>query len=287
MMKQLLHAAIIFHILVSSALAQSISHISGINIEPNASLDLTYQIVPDYDPVEKVIAGWKGDKLQYFISVDKLPAGWLDPEKYFQGLAQDLRSTGRSVETAKSGNYKAMGSLTGQYLEFLSKSSPLAEPTSQVAHFLTDGKVSFIAFATLNDKTAKNLMLEESKLLFQSSSLSTEKTAQTTLTKAESPYFGTWKWSGTTGNGVSTVSTILMKDDLSFTADVIIENKVVFNATGIWSVSGKRLLWTYIHSEPILPADKREDEDNIVSLDGSRLVLRSKLSGKEREYFKQ
>jgi hypothetical protein len=286
-MKLLRRAAFILIALISQTPAHGLVLPSGIAVDPDPSLDLTYQVVPDYDPVEKVIAGWMGDKLLYFVYVERLPAGWLDHDKYFQGLIRDLRAAGRSVETTKSGKYKAVSSLTGEYLQIQSKPSPQAAPSSQVVHFITDRKLAFVAFATLLDKGSADRMLEETKLLFQSASLQTIAPTNIGSVRSESPYVGTWKWSGAAPSGIPAIATMTLKDDLSFSSELTIGGRIVFRGVGVWSISGQRLLWTYLRSEPPLPADKREDEDETVTFDRGRLVLRSKLSGKEREFLHQ
>ena len=283
-MKLLRRAAFIFIALISQAQAHGLVLQSGIAVDPDPSLDLTYQVLPDHDPVEKVIAGWMGDKLQYFVLVERLPAGLLDHHKYFQGLISDLRAASLSVETTRSGKYKAVSSLMGQYLQIQLKSSSQAAPSIQVVHFITDRKVAFVAIATLIDKSSADRMLEETKLLFQSASLPTTAPTNTGWVRSESPYVGTWKWSGAAPSGSPAIATMTLKDDLSFSSELTIGGRTVFRGVGVWSISGQRLLWTYLRSEPPLPADKREDEDEIVVFDRDRLVLRSKLSGKEREF---
>lgn len=290
-MKLLRRAAFILMALMSQAQAQGLVLPGGLAVDPARSLDLTYQVIPDYDPNEKVIAGWAGDKLQYFVTVEKLPAGWLDADKYFQAFLRDMRAADRSVDTGRSGKYKAASSLSGQYLEVLSRSSPQAAPTTQAVHFITDGKLAFLGIASLTKNGTADRMLEETRLLFQSSSLPGAAPAPTApvapVVKAESPYVGSWKWSGTAPNGRPAVSRMSLRNDLSFSTDLTVDGKVVFRATGVWSVSGKRVLWVYLRSEPALPQDKRQDEDEIVSLDKGRLVLRSRLSGKDREFLQQ
>ena len=114
-MKLLRSAVLVLSAFLSQAQAQNLILPGGLAVDPDSSLDLTYQVIADYDPVQKVIAGWTGDKLKYFVSVEKLPSGWTDHNKYFQGLLRDLRAAGRSVETVRSGSYTASTSLSGQY----------------------------------------------------------------------------------------------------------------------------------------------------------------------------
>lgn len=272
---------------VSQAQAQSLVLPAGIAVDPSPPLDVTFQVVPSYDPDEKVLAGWEGDKLLYFVTVDKMPAGWLNADQYFQGLVRDLRAAGRIVATAKSGKYKSTAALSGQFLLLRHRSASEAAAGSQAVHFLTDGKVAYLAFATLVDQGAEDRMLDESTLLFQSAFLPVGGSPQAAKKTSESAYVGTWRWSGTAPDGKPATAMMILKEDLSFSTEIKSQGVLVFNAAGVWSVSGGRLFSNIMRSQPPLPADKKEDEDEIVSLDGDRLVLRSKLSGKEREFLRQ
>lgn len=286
-MKLLLRLALFLGALLAQSLAHGLALPGGITVEPPSSLDLTYQVVSDYDPVEKVLAGWAGDKLQYFVSVEKLPPGWTDHAKYFQGLVRDFRAAGRSVETAGSGSYATASTLSGRYLLIRSRPSSQAAPTSQTVHFITDGKVTFVAIATLTEKDAEARMVEETQLLFRSASLSGPGAGEPSSVKAETPYVGTWKWLGTAPDGRSAASTITLKADLSFSLDLVISAAVAFRGVGVWSVSQQKVYWRYLRSEPPLPADRLEDEDDVVAFDRARLVLRSRSTGREREFLRQ
>jgi hypothetical protein len=286
-MKILRIARFILLALFSQAQAQPLVLPSGIAVDPAPPLELTFQVVPSFDPHEKVLAGWEGDKLLYLVTMEKLPAGWLNPDKYFQALVSDLRASGRSVESTRSGKYKGTSTLSGQFIMLRHKSASQAAGVSQAAHFLTDGKVAFIAFATLMDESAEDRMLEETTFLFKSAFLPTGESVLAAKATSETPYVGTWQWSGAAPNGNPAAASMILKEDLTFSTEVKSQGVVVFNAAGVWSVSGRTLFWTYIQSQPPLPADKKEDEDEIVSLDRDRLVLRSKLAGKEREFLRQ
>ena len=63
---------------------------NGLAIKLLEQLDLTYQIIPDYDEREYVLAGWDGEDLQYFSAFSKLPPGWLVADKWFAGFKRDL-----------------------------------------------------------------------------------------------------------------------------------------------------------------------------------------------------
>lgn len=282
-------AALLLTTVVFAAQAESFILPGGMTLEPDASLDLTYQVIPGFDENSKVVAGWSGDKLQYFLTLEKLPSGWLDSEKYFTGLVRDLRAAGRAVETGRQGDYKTRANLSGAFIEILTKPSAQAASSTQVAHFLTDGNVSFVAVATLIDKSGADRMLAETTLLFKSAALSGSGDSGFSAFSAksnESPFFGTWQSNSLAPNGRPMVTTTILKDDLSFVSEISLDGKRVFSAVGVWSVKGKQIYWTYVRSNPPLPDNNKEDEDEIVSFAEGRLVLRSKLSGKEHEFVR-
>lgn len=267
--------------------AQSLVLLGGLGMTPDASLDLTYQVVKELDEKEKVIAAWSGDKLLYTVSSERLPAGWTDPDDYFKGLMRDLRGTGRSLTVGRSGSYKTGSALTGNFQEYQLKEATQPAAVTLVAHFLTDGTTTFLSIATLIDPTAADQMLKDSQLLFQTATLVTGDAAPAAEPKAEAPYFGTWTAQATAPNGKPAHAVVVLKEDGTFSADITIGDKPSLRGVGAWWVSGKRLIWNYTGSAPELPVAARKDEDDIVSFEGNRLLLRSVLSGKEREYIRQ
>jgi hypothetical protein len=260
----------------------------GMSLEPDSTLDLTYQVVPSLDEIEKLVVGWSGDKIQYAITVEKLPPGWLDSGEYFSRLVGDLRASGRTVDTGRRGDYKATSGLRGAFMEIRSRSATRTEVITQVGHFLTNGTVAFIAFATLLNKSSADRMLEESTLLFKSAAIVSTQLSEVPRRRAESPYFGTWQATSLAPTGQRVIADVVLKDDLSFTARVSsLDGRSVFSAVGVWSVNGKSMYWTYIRSVPPLPDDRKEDEDEIVLHSGDRLLLRSTTTGKEYEYIRK
>jgi hypothetical protein len=74
------------------AMAEPYVMAQGLAIDIGEEIDLTYQVVESYDENEKVLAGWKGDGLQYFITLEKLPDGLQNGRDYFTALLRDLRA---------------------------------------------------------------------------------------------------------------------------------------------------------------------------------------------------
>lgn len=285
-MNLLRRAALVFIAFAAQASAQSLVHPGGIAVDSDPSIDITYQVIPGYDPVEKVLAGWLGDQLQYFVSVEKLPPGWTDHDKYFEALIRDLRLAGRSIETARSGQYQSESALIGHYVEILSKGSEPSKQATQDFHFIANGDVAFVAIATLTDNSSADRMLEETKLLLQSASLAEGGLPQEVIS-AETPYVGSWESNAKAPNGSNSTTTMILNNDLSFSIKRITQGDPVFNAVGVWSLSGERIRWTYLRSEPPLPSNEREAIDEVLSFDADRLVLRSERSGGESEFIRQ
>lgn len=286
-MKLLRIVAIFLMTLFARAEANPLVLSSGIAVKPAASLDLTYQVIPDYDPNEKVIARWDGDKLAYFLTVEKLPPGWLNPEQYFTGFMRDMRDSGRKIEQLSTGKYKGVASISGQFIEFRSKAASEDSGSTQVVHFLTDGKVSFVAVATATGKLAEKQMANETALLFKSAYLPSRDAIPPASVKTEQLYVGTWDYNGLGPNGQAASMQLVLKEDLTFSAQVQSQGATIFSAVGVWSVAGQKLQWTYMRSEPPLPAHKKDDEDEIISLANDRLRIRSKISGLERELIRR
>jgi hypothetical protein len=261
----------------SFAHAEALLLPSGLGFDPDDALDLTYQVVPQYDDQQKVIAGWHVEKLQYFIVVEKLPPGWLDGQKYLQLLAQDMRSRGRLVEVGRSGQYKTAAGLVGRYVELKSRDSAKDAPTVQVVHHVTDGKLAYFAIASGVSATA-DVLLKEMRELFQTASFGAA---------AAQPYVGAWAWSGAAPDGRPATAVLTVRQDMTFTSEVAVDGKVVQRGSGFWSVTGALINWGYEKSEPPMPAKLREDEDEIRAIDAKRWVLRSKLSGEEREFVRR
>lgn len=269
--------------LSAQAQASTLAHPAGLAFEPDASLDLTYQVVPAFDENEKFIVGWAGTQLQYVIAVEKLPPEWVDADAYINGLLRDFLTSGRTVETHASGKYKTRSDMRVNYVEIHSKSQNQTEPTRQIAYFITNGKLSFLAVATLVNKAQAKRALEETKLLFTSAAVSTA-TQPLPRQFSETPYVGTWQWTGALPDGSASTAIVRLEENLNFRTEVTRAGALIFAANGVWSVSEKRLHWTYINSQPPLPDDKKEDEDEIIALTSDRLVLRSIQSGKETEF---
>jgi hypothetical protein len=288
LMKTLRCAGLLLTLLFAGSIqAESFALPSGLSLEPDSSLDLTYQVIPAYDETEKVVAGWSGDELLYFLTSEKLPSGWLDPSKYFAGLIRDLRDAGLAVDVGRRGEFEAQSGLGGTFMEITHSSAAQAPATIQVAHFLTDGKVAFIAFATLVEQTGADRMLKETTSLLGSAAISTASPPVPPAKSNEHPFFGVWQSNSAAPDGKPITTVLNLKDDLTFFVEVSTRDSRTFSAVGGWSVSNHRISWTYIRSNPTLPDDEKSSEEEIVSHSDDLLVLRSMATGMQREFVRK
>jgi hypothetical protein len=259
----------------------------GLTVEPPETLDLTLQVIPSYDPKKKVLAGWNGKTLQYFGTAQRLPPEWLSADKYLAGLVRDLRAASAhgAFTSGRTGSYKALGGLSGTYLEYSLVVRGQSKSTRQVVHFLTDSKTSFIAFVTLVDDTAKDEFLDESVAIFRTAAIGGA--APTAASSDESRLFGKWVDDEKTPDGRAVVSHTELKSDLSFVSDVSVGGNIVLRCSGVWSLDGKVLTWNYLYSSPALPENARIDTDDIVSVDNQTLVTVSKRGGQRHQFRRE
>lgn len=143
----------------------------GLVIDPPESIDLTQQLVPSVDQQKQVLAVWDGDTLRYLITVEKLPSDAPQPQAYFYQLVSDLRAAGTVVDTGKRGEYQSVSGWRGNYLVLKSHAKTQARTDLTVAHYLTNGKVAFVACARLIGTTPADQLIDETVSLFQTAHL--------------------------------------------------------------------------------------------------------------------
>lgn len=257
---------------------------AGLSLKPPADLDLTFQVVPSYDENEKVIARWRGDELQYFVSVNRLPAGYLDANSYLAGFERDLRGAWSALVVGRKSTYKAKGGLNGTVVEYSKPAKDDAPGVTLIVHFVADSKASFIATATPVAPGAVTPAFDETVRMFASAAMMKPGAAPVPVVRNEDELVGKWTSEDRLPDGRMISSTLELKQDLSFATTVSMQGTAIFSATGVWSKSTEGIHWTYIHTSPELPADKREDDDLVVSVKESEMTLKSALSNRERVF---
>lgn len=143
----------------------------GLALDPPESIDLTQQVVPSVNQQKQVLAAWDGDTLRYLITVEKLPSDAPQPQAYFYQLVADLRAADTVVETGKRGEYQSVSGWRGNYLVLKSHARAQSRVDLTVAHYVTDGKVAFAAFARQIGATPVDQLIDETVSLFQTAHL--------------------------------------------------------------------------------------------------------------------
>jgi hypothetical protein len=275
-------------VLSAPAMAEPLVMAQGLAIEPADELDLTYQVVESYDQTEKVLAGWRAEDLQYFITIEKLSPGLLDARTYFAALMRDLKSLSaeKSLAQGRKGSYHTPAGLEGSYLEYTFRMRDSREPSRQVAHFLTDGKSAFVTISTALDEDFVARMFDDSVAIFKTASF--QEVADTAPpAKNEDTLAGKWTATVQSANGQTVVTHLELESNLSFSGRTTIDGKPSSTFSGLWSLSGKRLSWDYLDSRPAMPEAAKSDKDMIESFDGKELVVVSRRTGEKRTFRRE
>ena len=113
--------------------------------------------------------------------------------------------------------------------------------------------------------------------------------ASTALAQADfSPLslVGKWTTEARHPSGATIASNVVLTQNMRFSARSTVDGKPFVQFGGTWSVAGNLLTWRYETSSAMAPAPGTTDTDEIVSAKDSRLILRSKLSGKQHQYVR-
>lgn len=257
----------------------------GFSLTPPKGMDVTFQVLPFYDEKEEVLAVWSGEELQYFAALTRMPPGWTDAEDYFRKFQRDLSAAVLGpVTVGRKIGYQAVEALRGQSMElFLAPNTEASNP-HQVVHFLTDGSTTFVAFAKLVQLKEAGALLSSSVKLFKTAAL---QSAGAQPASESTPYSGLWAAQLALPDGRTLKVEWNLKPDLTFSTGHMVGHEVYWVATGVWEVSGKELLSTYMYSKPELPAHAKKDVDEIQAFDGTTLTLRSKRTGRVSTFVRQ
>lgn len=276
------------------AFAETFRLPEGLVLEAPDGLEITYQNVPAYDASRKVIVGWDNGKLLYLIDVTRLPQGANDATRYLERLLMDIggNSVGQAVNVRSKGQYPAAGGLAGHYVDYRFVPIGSERAQHQVAHFLTDARVSFTVFVSVVDTAATARALKDSVALLKTAALTfpsqaragaiPEAAPQPAVAPADMALVGRWSASRTLSDGLTVETLTELKSDHSFNGRGTFNGQVVVEYSGTWSSDGQHIDWNYQHSTPPLQERYRQDQDTIVSVDGRRLVVRSRESGVTR-----
>lgn len=96
----------------------------------------------------------------------------------------------------------------------------------------------------------------------------------------QSALFGTWRVSAQHPSGAVITATVQFTQDLKFTSSTTANDKPFMDASGTWSLKGRKLEWTYKYSSQPVVAPGFVDTDEVLSVSDTELTLLSKMSGR-------
>jgi hypothetical protein len=97
---------------------------------------------------------------------------------------------------------------------------------------------------------------------------------------------GKWTSQSKHPNGAIITSDVVLTQNMRFSGSSTVDGRPFLQTGGTWSVSGSTLTWRYESSSGLMPAPGTIDTDEIISVEASKLTLRSKLSGKQHEFVR-
>jgi hypothetical protein len=98
---------------------------------------------------------------------------------------------------------------------------------------------------------------------------------------------GKWKAEARHPSGVIVESAVALNQNMRFSGTSTANGRQLMAFTGTWSVADSTLSWRYETNTASIPSPGFVDEDEILSVTPDKLVLRSKLSGKQHEFVRQ
>lgn len=246
----------------------------GLAIDLLENLDITYQIIPDYDETEYVVAGWSGDEFQYLLTFTKLPPGWLDADKWVSGYTRDINAASEagSFKILNTGNYKSDGEYSLNYIEISFIPKDEKESRKQLVHFITDNKNSYVAFASPTSASGEDKLQSEVISILKTSHLPTSNIVPL-IVKNEDKYLGLWSGHYVDKDNNTVQVMFELKTDLTFARKETIEGKVDSVNTGIWSVSNNEFSWTYLYGKPTNQDSRTKETNTISSFTGDTMIL--------------
>lgn len=254
----------------------------GLEIEMLETLDLMYQVVPDYDDKENVVTGWDGDRFLYLIEFNKLPPQWLNAQIWIDNFASDIRSASRSdaYQMIDCGCQKSSG---GFYLCYILISYILEGEQDRVVQLvchMSDRQNAYSAIATPVSERGRVKLAEEVLSILKTSRAPASNVVALNRMREER-YFGAWRGDYTDEfDRVVTVEFRLM-EDLTFVCKKVIADESDGVYAGIWSISKNVISWQYLYGRPAMQVDKSTEVDEIRSFTGDTLLLVSLISGRE------
>lgn len=262
---------------ISSEIASSSQVVAaGLALELLENLDLTYQVVPDYDDTENVIVGWNNDEFLYFVAFSKLPPGWLDPEVWIEGFIRDINSASErgTFRVLDRGKDKSIGGYDLTYIKISFVLKGDEETKVQLVYFISNHENSYVAFATPASQGAES-KLDREVASIMNTSHSPASNVTPLIIRNEDQYIG--RWSGGYQDRLNRLVEVVfeLRPDLTFLRKEVVVGENDSEFSGVWSVSKNTLHWTYLYGKPTSQGSKSVETDEISAFASNKMTLTS------------
>lgn len=97
---------------------------------------------------------------------------------------------------------------------------------------------------------------------------------------------GTWRITAQHPSGVAITATATFTQSGRFTSLSTANDKPLMETAGTWALEGNTLVWKYERSSHPSVSPGFTDTDEVLSVSDTRLVLKSKLSGRVQEWYR-
>jgi len=203
-----------------------------------------------------------------------------------QGFYRDIKTVYKDAKSGASGGFNTKGALKATAVELLYSPTPDNQKAMIGVH-LTDGKEAYGAMVNEYQKSPDtDAIFKEVVTIFRTAKVADPTTVPQADTREEDGYIGTWVAESTLPNGQLVIAKMNMDHYLNFKAEASVKGKLIFVGTGAWSVSDKKIFWTYMYSNPPLSDGDKNDEDEVISFDGSEMILKNKKTGMTNTFKK-
>ncbi|MET0293228.1 MAG: hypothetical protein ABW136_12785 [Steroidobacteraceae bacterium] len=276
--KLMLLSAALLSAYASLARAEQIVHPSGLAFDPPEELDVTWQPLPELDLEQHVFAFWKDDKLIGFTNLEEVGASNVDAAKFVTEVARELQKSLGKLNPERQVTYAARDSLTVTAAEVTHKRKD-GSPGRLILNHLTDRKTAYFGTLGVVDTGASEQVFDLSVALFRTAGSITKRQAAVKDEWDENALVGRWKAEADRPGRPHAVVSLEMRDDMTFATTAKIGGKVSLEATGLWTIIGSEVRWTYLRSKPDLPDEARVDEDTLLVVSVDEFRTKSSRTG--------
>lgn len=165
-------------LLNEKAFAERLNLGEGLTIDEPATEAISYRSIPSFNASKKMLQRHNDEKLQYFVSIDRLSRGSNNAAVYFERLLRDINdaSIENSLKILDQGEYWTLANVRANYVDYVFTPAGSNRPQHQIVHFLTNTYRNYVAIAVLVDAAAEQQMHDETIALFNTASISTTNT---------------------------------------------------------------------------------------------------------------